>query len=148
MVGRGRARLFGGFVVASAARATGRPPRVLVVVMGVDDEEREYHEKFVQILGRVGVTDLVVERVAKGSSLDPAVLSDIDGLFVGGGPMPEYHASLAPAYPDIRDQVGGGLPYAGFSAGAAIAATTAIVGGWQIDGVPVCPEEATRTSAR
>ena len=56
--------------------------------------------------------------------------------------MPEYHASLAPAYPRIRELVRGGLPYAGFSAGAAIAATTAIVGGWLIDGVPVCPEES------
>jgi len=134
--------MFGGFVVAAAARATAGPPRVLLVVVGVDDEAREYHEKFVRILRRVGVTDLHVERIAEGSFLDPAVLDDIDGLFVGGGPMPEYHASLEPAYPRLRELVRGGLPYAGFSAGAAIAGTTAIVGGWLVDGVPVCPEES------
>ena len=134
--------MFGGFVVAAAAHARTRPPQVLLVVMGVDDEAREYHEKFVRILGRVGVTDLVVERVAEGSVLDAAVLDGVDGLFVGGGPMPEYHASLGPTYPRIRELVRGGLPYAGFSAGAAIAATTAIVGGWLVDGVPVCPEES------
>ena len=134
--------MFGGFVVAAAAHARTRPPHVLLVVMGVDDEAREYHEKFVRILGRVGVTDLVVERVAEGSVLDAAVLDGVDGLFVGGGPMPEYHASLGPTYPRIRELVRGGLPYAGFSAGAAIAATTAIVGGWLVDGVPVCPEES------
>ena len=90
--------MFGGFVVAAAAHAAPRPPRVLLVVMGVDDEAREYHEKYVRILGRVGVTDLLVERVAEGSVVDASVLEGIDGLFVGGGPMPEYHASLAPAY--------------------------------------------------
>jgi cyanophycinase len=134
--------MFGGFVVAAAAHAPRRPPRVLLVVMGVDDEAREYHERFVRVLGRVGVTDLRVERVAEGSALDPAVLEGIDGLVVGGGSMPAYHAALEPAYPRIRELVRSGLPYAGFSAGAAIAATTAIVGGWLVDGVPVCPEES------
>ena len=42
----------------------------------------------------------------------------------------------------IRDRVTAGLPYAGFSAGAAIAAGSAIIGGWRIDGVPVCPEDS------
>jgi cyanophycinase len=134
--------MFGGFVVAAAAHARTPPPRILLVVMGVDDEAREYHERFVRVLGRVGVTDLAVERIAEGAALDPAVLEGVDGVFVGGGSMPDYHASLAPAYPRIRELVRDGLPYAGFSAGAAIAATTAIVGGWLIDGVPVCPEES------
>jgi cyanophycinase len=115
---------------------------VLLVVMGVDDEAREYHERFIRTLGRVGVTELVVERVAEGSTLDAGVLEGIDGLFVGGGSMPDYHAALAPAYPRIRGLVEAGLPYAGFSAGAAIAATSAIIGGWLIDGVPVCPEDS------
>jgi cyanophycinase-like exopeptidase len=33
------------------------------------------------------------------------------------------------------------LPYAGFSAGAAIAADAALIGGWRIDGIPVCDED-------
>ena len=36
-----------------------------------------------------------------------------------------------------------GVPYAGFSAGAALAATTAIIGGWTVDGVVVCPDETS-----
>jgi cyanophycinase len=139
--------MFGGFVVAAAAHAPRRPPRVLLVVRGVDDEAREYHERFVRVLGRVGVSDLRVERVAEGSGLDPAVLEGIDGLVVGGGAMPAYHAALEPAYPRIRELVRGGLPYAGFSAGAAIAAATAIIGGWLVDGVPVCPEESNEDLA-
>ena len=110
--------------------------------MGTDAESVEYHEKYVRALGLVQGHELVIERVAEGEPLDPAVLEDIDGLFVGGGPTPEYHASLSPSYDAIRELVAGGLPYAGFSAGAAIAAATAIVGGWQIDGVAVCPEDS------
>lgn len=34
------------------------------------------------------------------------------------------------------------IPYAGFSAGAALAARDAVVGGWRADGVAVCPEDA------
>ena len=61
---------------------------------------------------------------------------------MGGGPTPEYHASLAPAYEEIRSLVASGTAYAGFSAGAAIAGSHAIIGGWRLDGVPVCPEES------
>jgi cyanophycinase len=136
------ADMFGGFVAAAAARADGRQPRVLLVVMGTDADSLEYHEKYVHALGLVGGHELAIERVAEGTSLDPGVLDGVDGLLVGGGPTPEYHASLAPSYDRIRALVTAGLPYAGFSAGAAIAATTAIVGGWLIDGVPVCPEDS------
>ena len=134
--------MFGGFVAAAAARAQGPLPRILLVVMGTDADALEYHEKYTHALGLVGGHELVVERVAEGTKLDPTVLDGIDGLFVGGGPTPEYHASLAPSYDRIRDLVSAGLPYAGFSAGAAIAATTAIIGGWRIDGAPVCPEDS------
>jgi cyanophycinase len=134
--------MFGGFIEAAAARATGREPRVLLVVMGTSEEDVEYHEKYVHALGLVGGHELVVERVAEGDSLDAGVLEDIDGLFVGGGPTPEYHASLGPSYDRIRALVSDGLPYAGFSAGAAIAATTAIIGGWRIDDGAVCPEDS------
>ncbi len=53
------------------------------------------------------------------------------GVFVCGGLTPAYQRALCVdlAWVDyLRDRQ---IPYAGFSAGAAIAATTAIVGGWQ-----------------
>jgi cyanophycinase len=138
----GAADMFGGFIDAAAARASAAEPRILLVVMGTTAEDIEYHEKYVHALGLVGGHELVIERVAEGSPLDAGVLEGIDGLFVGGGPTPEYHASLSPSYDAIRELVADGLPYAGFSAGAAIAAATAIIGGWRIDGVAVCPEDS------
>jgi cyanophycinase len=133
--------LYGGFVAAAARRAGGTP-RILLVVMGTDPESLGYHEKFVRTLGLVGGHELVVERVPEGSPFDAAALDGVDGLFVGGGPTPEYHASLSGTYERIRALVDGGLPYAGFSAGAAIAGSHAVIGGWRIEGVPVCPEDS------
>ena len=133
--------LYGDFVAAAARRAGGTP-RILLVVMGTDEESLAYHEKYVHTLGLVGGHELVVERVAEGTPFDPAALEGVDGLFVGGGPTPEYHASLAGAYSRIRALVTAGMPYAGFSAGAAIAGSHAVIGGWRIDGAPVCPEDS------
>jgi cyanophycinase len=138
-----RAReLYGGFVGAARERAGGAEPRVLLVLLGTDEESLEYHEKYLHTLGLVGGHTLDVERLTEGSVFDPARLEGVHGLFVGGGPTPEYHASLSPAYAEIRALVADGLPYAGFSAGAAIAAREAIVGGWRVEGVPVCAEES------
>lgn len=134
--------MFGGFVEAAATRSGEPDPRILVVLIGTDAEAREYHQKYVDALGPVGATHLVLARVDEGDTLPLEVLEGIDGLFVGGGPTPEYHASLSPAYARIRALVAAGMPYAGFSAGAAIAATHAIVGGWLLDGRPVCPEDS------
>ncbi|MCU1536424.1 MAG: hypothetical protein JWP82_775 [Humibacillus sp.] len=131
----------GAFVAAAAARA-GRTPRILLVVLGVDADSLAYHEKYVRLLGLVGGHDLVVERVPEGEALDADALDGVDALFVGGGPTPGYHAALTPAYPRIRSLVSSGMPYAGFSAGAAIAGSHAIIGGWRLDGRAVCPEES------
>jgi cyanophycinase len=133
--------LYGPFVEAAAARADGTP-RILLVVMGTDPESLDYHEKYVHALGLVGGHVLHVERVTEGTPFDESALDGVDGLFVGGGPTPEYHASLAGAYPRIRALVSGGVPYAGFSAGAAIAGSHAVIGGWRLDGRPVCPEDS------
>jgi cyanophycinase len=133
--------MFGGFVAAAAERA-GAEPRILMVLMGTTPEDLEYHQRFVHALGLAGGHEQLLAPVAEGDRFDADLLDGIDGLFVGGGPTPEYHASLSSSYDAIRERVSAGLPYAGFSAGAAIAATTAIIGGWRIDGVPVCPEES------
>jgi len=133
--------MFGPFLAECAQRAGRSAPRVRLVVMGTDPESLEYHERYVATLALVGEHELLVTRVPFGETCPADTLEDIDGLLVGGGPTPEYHRALAPLYPRIRDLVTGGLPYAGFSAGAALAATTAIIGGWRVDDVAVCPEE-------
>ena len=137
--------IYGGFIDAAAAASSAPRPRVLLVLMGTDEESLDYHERYLRKLELVGGHDLEVVRVPEGSPLDPGVverLDAVDGLFVGGGPTPEYHASIAPAYSRIRSRVGEGMAYAGFSAGAAIAGSHAVIGGWRVDGVPVCPEDS------
>ena len=137
--------VFGGFLTEAAERATARgrtTPRVGLVLMGTDEESVEYHQKYVRALDLAGVPhDLALTRLEEGHPCPPLSLGELDGLFVGGGPTPEYHASLAGCYPAILAAVGDGLPYLGFSAGAEIAARRAIVGGWRIGGIAVAPEE-------
>ncbi|GAA2148925.1 peptidase S51-like protein [Humibacillus xanthopallidus] len=148
--------IYGGFITAAAAAAAvgaapdaatvpSTRPRVLLVLMGTDEESLDYHQRYLHKLELVGGHDLEVVRVPEGTPVDPAVverLVDVDGLFVGGGPTPEYHASLEPAYGRIKERVAEGMAYAGFSAGAAIAGSHAVIGGWRIDGAPVCPEDS------
>ncbi|MFC5033797.1 hypothetical protein ACQFX6_30970 [Streptomyces sp. DSM 41987] len=74
--------------------------------------------------------------VPPGGELDPAALDGAAADLVCGG--------LTPAYGDVvaaHAGLLGSVPYAGFSAGAAVAADLALVGGWLSDGIPVCPEE-------
>ena len=71
--------------------------------------------------------------------LEPPSAADLDGaagVFVGGGWTPGYQEALA-GWRAPAD-----LPFAGFSAGAAVAAARAIVGGWRLGGREVCAEEA------
>jgi cyanophycinase len=62
-------------------------------------------------------------------------LAGAAGVFVGGGVTPDYQETL-------RGWRAPDLPYAGFSAGAAVAATRAIVGGWRLGGRAICAEDA------
>jgi cyanophycinase len=81
--------------------------------------------------------------VPAGRSFDPALLGRADALLVGGGLTPAYQQALAPVHAVLpallRD---GAMPYAGFSAGAAVASRHALVGGWTSGGVAVCPRDA------
>lgn len=81
--------------------------------------------------------------VPEGDVLDVARLGDAAGLLVCGGLTPAYAAALAPVAAQVREWLAEGpRPYAGFSAGAAVAAGSALVGGWRDGEVPVCPEDA------
>ncbi|WP_320671408.1 Type 1 glutamine amidotransferase-like domain-containing protein [Patulibacter defluvii] len=71
----------------------------------------------------------------------PPAAADLDGasgVFVAGGETPGYQQRFAVADGWVAALRERGLPYAGFSAGAAIAATAAIVGGWRDGAVAVC----------
>jgi cyanophycinase len=72
--------------------------------------------------------------VSGARPLAAADLEGVAGVYVAGGWTPGYGESCTGV--DIT------VPFAGFSAGAAIAARVAIVGGWRIGGRQVCQEEA------
>ncbi|SOD71423.1 cyanophycinase [Jatrophihabitans sp. GAS493] len=82
--------------------------------------------------------------VAVGELFEPDLLVDTgaDALLVGGGLTPAYAHALVPVAADLRTWLAAGRPYAGFSAGAAIASRDAILGGWLLDGHPICPADA------
>ena len=137
--------VFGPFLAECGKNAGRSSPKVRLVVMGTDSESREYHERYVAALALAGEHELLVTRVPFGEACPAETLEGIDDLLVGGGPTPEYHQALSPLYSRIRDLVTGGLPYAGFSAGAALGATTAIIGGWRVNDVAVCPDDAVHS---
>jgi cyanophycinase len=127
---------------AVAARHSG-VPRVAVVLLDEGDGVEAYGERFVHALRSAGDVEPFAVPIPLGGRLNIDDLADADGLLVGGGLTPEYAKSVVPVREElIRWLLERGAPYAGFSAGAAIAAADAVVGGWRHHGRPICPEDA------
>jgi cyanophycinase len=133
-----------------AARHTGQR-RIAIVVAeepGVDSQAR-----FLQSRGALeslgldanSAVPLIVSAVAP---LTQAALVQAapTGILVCGGLTPAYHAALCADQSWCSFVHSQHMPYAGFSAGAMIAAAQAIVGGWQraIDGrvIAIADEQA------
>jgi cyanophycinase len=122
--------------------AAGTAPVVATLVLDEGDGAAQF-ARWADVLRRTTRCEPVPVLVALGSRLDPAALGDADALLVCGGLTPAYADALAPAAEELRGWLAAGeRPYAGFSAGAAVAAGRAVVGGWRSGGVPVCPEDA------
>ncbi|WP_031163953.1 hypothetical protein [Streptomyces durhamensis] len=127
-------------------RAVGEDRRVGCLIVDEGDGAAQF-ERYAGALRKAGPCTPVPLFVPLGGRFEPEeALEDapdaIGGLLVCGGLTPAYQEALA----DCRERLAGllagrGMPYAGFSAGAAVAARRAVVGGWLVDGVPVCPEE-------
>lgn len=101
----------------------------------VDDGEGVDLPRWRELLAdAASVRDVVL---SPGRPLQAGDLDGVAGVFVAGGLTPLYAELVVPQ----RDLLAT-LPYAGFSAGAAIAAARAIVGGWRLGGRPVCSEDA------
>ena len=139
--------LYAPFVAEAAVRgaALGRSvPRVAVLVVVADDSpSAEFREGWPALIADGGRCETVVTVVGAGDAFDTRVLSDVDGLVVAGGLTPAYLDAVAPLVDQVRLLVADGLPYLGFSAGAMIAADVALLGGWQVGDVPVCPQDAS-----
>lgn len=134
-----------GFLVEAAARAllSGRTvPRVgVLLVRDVDGESQA--ERYRDLLQAAGPCEPVITEVTEGELFASTALTAIDALLVGGGHTPSYADAVTPLVDEIRLLVGDELPYLGFSAGAVLAADAALIGGWRVDGVPVCSEEVS-----
>ncbi|QHC67186.1 type 1 glutamine amidotransferase-like domain-containing protein [Rathayibacter sp. VKM Ac-2759] len=137
------AALYGAFLAEARSRAVdaGRieGPRIAIVVVH-DGLGAEAYAHYSTLLAAVGPLEPVAVLKPEGGRFDPAVFDGVDGIFVGGGLTPAFRDALEPAFATLRDLVSSGVPYAGFSAGAAIAADRAIVGGFRVGGVAVAPE--------
>ncbi|QNN51150.1 Type 1 glutamine amidotransferase-like domain-containing protein [Nocardioides mesophilus] len=133
------------FVESALARAAGHASRPRLALVLADDRglaakfRPPYIEPFEALLP--GGFDFMDVFVGGATPADPAVLGSADGFVVGGGPTPVYLAALAPVAPVLRSAVAAGVPYLGFSAGAMVAASPALAGGWCHGGLAVCEED-------
>lgn len=143
LVGGGRDEAVAPALYGPFLRDAGEGARVGVLLVDEGDGDGAIQfERFAGVLNASGACVPVPLLVPIGGRFDPAALDDVDALFVGGGLTPAYQEALADCRVALADLlVGRGMPYAGFSAGAALAARDAVVGGWLGDGVPACPED-------
>jgi len=141
---------WGRFVPAVKATGGGR---IACVLLDMDDlEERAaYAGRLTEALAAVGAGEEVsVVFVTPERPLQAEDLAGAAGIVVGGGLTPDYQRAVVPsAGKAIAGLVRAGVPYAGFSAGAAIAAEAGIVGGWRLPAdasgheLPVCAEDVS-----
>ncbi|WP_435769927.1 hypothetical protein [Nocardioides sp. SYSU DS0651] len=107
-----------------------------VACVVADEGEGVDLDRWRGVLGDAAAVRPVV--VVDGRPLTAEDVSGAAGVFVAGGLTPLYAELVVPAREALA-----ALPYAGFSAGAAIAASRAITGGWLLGGMEVCSEDAS-----
>ena len=152
LIGGGRdlawaASIYEPFVAAASAVSARRGvavPRIAIALLDEGEGVATDAERFTTALSLGGAVDPCIVPIPIAGPLHVRDLIGCDGLFVGGGLTPGYAATIVPASSDLLRWLREfDAPYAGFSAGAAIAATSAIIGGWCHDGLEVCPEDAS-----
>lgn len=129
--------VYGPFLAAAA----GDDPRIACIVLDEGDGDEQF-ERWRAALESAGACRPVPVLVPIGTRFDVGDLAGADAVLVCGGLTPAYAAALSPAAAELREWCAAGRPYAGFSAGAAVAASSALVGGYRVDGVIVCPGDA------
>jgi cyanophycinase len=127
--------------VRDGAAAEKRQPRIVVVLFDHEGSAEHYLPAYSSPLIAGLSCQVMALRVRTDEQIAAANFDDADGIVVGGGPTPEYHRGLQDAASTISNAVAGGVPYLGFSAGAMVAASTALIGGHLMDGREVCTEE-------
>ncbi len=131
-----RAFLIGGGRDSAAAHrpfvdAVGPANRVIVYLL---DEQDAEPDRWSAELAAAGLAHSTVITVSAERPARPDDLDDAAGVYVAGGLTPGYRDVLVDGGTAWLDRVrADGLIYAGFSAGSAIAARHALVGGWQAE---------------
>ena len=130
------------FVEEARAVAGDRAPVIaLLLVLEADDDTSA--PRFAALLTAAGATrdEIRVHTTVEGEVADTSLLA-ADALFVGGGLTPAYLDAVGSIRDAVVDRVRDGMPYAGFSAGSAIAAGPALVGGYRVGGAEVVSPDA------
>ncbi|MDQ1171892.1 cyanophycinase [Microbacterium testaceum] len=131
------------FVAEARQRAADRAPAIaLLLVLEADDDSSV--ARFTAMLEAAGAAagEIRVESIVEGEVYAASAL-DADGLFVGGGLTPAYLNAFGRIGDAVIHRVLEGVSYAGFSAGAVIAAAPALIGGYRVGGVEVVSEDAS-----
>lgn len=115
-------------------------PRVAVVVLE-DDEPDAAFARWDGVLAAAGAGVRVAVAVSADRPLEPGHLTGYDGVVIAHGLTPGYAAAVTPHAAALRGVLST-LVVGGSSAGAAVLAEHALVGGWLLGGRPVCAEEA------
>lgn len=126
--------------VQDAARGGAERPLISALLV-VEEDDTDTEERFRRMLTRAGARPRT-HTIREGATFDAKCISGVDGILVGGGLTPAYHAAFVDIAPLVRASVAAGATYLGFSAGAAIAADRALIGGYALDGVDVCDPDA------
>lgn len=130
-------------------RAAGAGSRRIGCLIVDEGDGAEQFGRYAGALRAAGECVPVPLLVPVGGRFEPGSLRDgLDGVLVCGGLTPAYQDAFAGCLellPEVLAEHG--IPYAGFSAGAVLAARRAVVGGWLVDGVPVCPPDTAEDLA-
>jgi cyanophycinase len=130
------------FVDEARAGAGDRVPVIalLLVLEADDDTAVPRHAAMLEAAGAAS-DEIRVHTIVEGHTFDTSALA-ADEQGVGGGLTPAYLDAVASIRDAVVDRVRDGMPYAGFSAGSAIAAGPALVGGYRVRGVEVVSPDA------
>jgi cyanophycinase len=141
LIGGGWSESAAPLVYGQFLAAAGDDPVVACVVVDEGDGP-EYFTRFEAALTAVAPCRPRPVLVPLEEPLSLSALDGADALLVCGGLTPAYGSMLGPIASSVRSWLAAGRPYAGFSAGAAVAAARALVGGYRLDGRVVCPPDA------
>lgn len=139
--------LFGGgwqpearpFTYGSFVRAATREGRVLIALVLAPEQQDDaeatltrYAEAFASVgVSRENLAPLFVSE-ARPLTFEALAALQPTGVFVGGGLTPLYEAALCRDSAWLEHVRRAELPVGGFSAGAVVMATSALVGGWRL----------------